>query len=85
MTTPEEQRLPTDVPATSQLFTVRIWVEPEGQCKHGWRGKVHHISSGAWRYVRIIGTDSSHSSKHSYPTRIFHRSNRPVFIRLYTD
>ncbi|MEZ4616207.1 MAG: hypothetical protein R2867_11995 [Caldilineaceae bacterium] len=52
MTTPEEQRLPTDVPATSQLFTVRIWVEPEGQCKHGWRGKVHHISSGAWRYVR---------------------------------
>ncbi len=37
---------------SSQLFTVRIWPERVEQEAVTWRGKVQHIPTGAWRYVR---------------------------------
>lgn len=37
--------------SSSQLFTVRIWPERAEQETMAWRGKVHHIPTGAWRYV----------------------------------
>jgi hypothetical protein len=36
----------------SHLFTVQLWQEELGQGQTGWRGKVHHVSSGHVRYFR---------------------------------
>ncbi len=35
---------------SSHLFTVRIWPEVSDQGVVTWRGKVHHVPNGAWRY-----------------------------------
>ncbi len=36
----------------SHLFTVRIWLDTQGQPQIAWRGKVQHPASGAWRYFQ---------------------------------
>jgi hypothetical protein len=34
----------------SHLFTVRIVLDAASQSQSGWRGKVQHVPSGAWRH-----------------------------------
>ena len=36
----------------THLFTVRLWLEPLGDGRAEWRGKVQHASSGEARYFR---------------------------------
>ena len=36
----------------SHLFTVRLWLEPLGEGKTEWRGKVQHVTSGEAQYFR---------------------------------
>lgn len=41
---------------TSQLFTVRVWLEELGNGQTEWRGKVQHVASGEVRYFRDWST-----------------------------
>lgn len=41
---------------TSQLFTVRVWLEELGNGQTEWRGKVQHVTSGEVRYFRDWST-----------------------------
>jgi hypothetical protein len=34
----------------SQLFTLRVWLEPDGDCRGQWRGKLRHVPSGEVRH-----------------------------------
>ncbi len=36
----------------SHLFTVRLWLEPLGNGRTEWRGKVQHVPSGEAQYFR---------------------------------
>ena len=40
------------LPATSHLFTVRVWGEELGAGRVEWRGKVQYALSGEARYFR---------------------------------
>lgn len=37
---------------TTHLFAVRIWLEPLGEERAEWRGKVEYVLTGEWRYFR---------------------------------
>ncbi len=39
----------TTQPQQSHLFTVRLWPEVTEPASGIWRGKVQHVSGGAWR------------------------------------
>jgi hypothetical protein len=46
-----------DQPAqSSQLFTLRMWLEDLGSGQTDWRGKVQHVNSGEVRYFRDWST-----------------------------
>jgi hypothetical protein len=36
----------------SELFTIRVWPEPQGDSQGQWRGKLHHVQSGEIRHFR---------------------------------
>ncbi len=36
----------------SQLFTIRLWMEPVGDGRLEWRGRVQHVPSGQWETLR---------------------------------
>ena len=47
---------PEPLSLRSHLFTVRLWLEPLGEGKSEWRGKVQHVPSGEAQYVRDWAT-----------------------------
>ena len=47
---------PEQLAPRSHLFTVRLWLEPLGEGKTEWRGKVQHVPSGEAKYVRDWAT-----------------------------
>ena len=36
----------------SQMFTLQLWREELSDSQSEWRGRVHHVASGATRYFR---------------------------------
>ncbi|MFL5591267.1 MAG: hypothetical protein ACJ8DI_26935 [Ktedonobacteraceae bacterium] len=40
----------------SELFTVRLWQEEQGNDQVTWRGKVQHVTSGEARYFHDWST-----------------------------
>jgi len=43
---------PRESHSRSELFTVRLWREDQGEGRVEWRGKVRHVLSGQTRYFR---------------------------------
>jgi hypothetical protein len=43
---------PHQLKQPSQLFTIRVWLEPLGQGQTEIRGQVQHVLSGETRYFR---------------------------------
>ena len=43
---------PREFHSHSELFTVRLWHEDQGEGRVAWRGKVQHVLSGEMRYFR---------------------------------
>ena len=43
---------PREFHSRSELFTVRLWREDQGEGRVEWRGKVQHVLSGETRYFR---------------------------------
>jgi hypothetical protein len=47
---------PEQLALRSHLFMVRLWLEPLGEGKSEWRGKVQHVPSGEAQYIRDWAT-----------------------------
>ena len=43
---------PREFHSHSELFTVRLWRQDQGEGRVEWRGKVQHVLSGEMRYFR---------------------------------
>lgn len=43
---------PTDVPARSQLFTLRVWMETVGNGRYELRGTLKHVLTGETYHFR---------------------------------